>query len=206
LRSISSVLRASYLEARLLILMFLLSPWMCYAQDEKAVSVKSPSAADASESAGPASGEQSTTTAHSGTTTPREGETIWLEQKIAPPTRWIESLVKPLTTWMERKVQHPGTHTEETRLAPWVRPEAPPTTDGNAPEAPTLSPTEAAAVARQAFQGEVLRVKLISAHSYVPIYRVKLISKRGEIQILHINAHNGELVPPANPAVSNPSD
>ena len=177
---------------------------MCHAQGGEAVPVESPAATDASDSAHSPSTQ---TPAPPGTTTsPREGDTIWLEEKIAPPTRWIENLVQPLTTWMERKVQHPGTSTDEATLDPWVSPEAPATTGSDTLEAPTLTPAEAAAIARQAAQGEVLRIKLISASSNEPIYRVKLISDQGEIQILHVNGHNGALVSPAKPTVSNPSD
>jgi hypothetical protein len=168
--------------------MLLLSSGTCHAEDEEGVPAESPTVPRA-------------------TTPPREGDTIWLEEKIAPPTRWIESLVNPLTTWMERQVQHPGTSPNTTTLAPWVNSEDTADTDnGEVAEAPTLTPAEAATIALQTVHGEVLRIKLIATSSRQPVYRVKLISDIGEIQILHINGHNGAIEPPAKPPVGDPSD
>jgi len=192
--------------------MFLLSSWVCYAQEGEGVPIARQPTIDPNDPPHPSSGDQNPPATSSATTSPREGDTIWLEEKIAPPTRWIESLVKPLTNWMERTVQNPASSLEETTLNSWVRPEAPVTTDreatdaSEAPEAPILTSAEAAAIARQAVQGEVLRIKLISGHSQVPVYRIKLITDKGEIQLLHIDSHNGALVPTTKPTDNNPSD
>jgi hypothetical protein len=130
---------------------------------------------------------------------PKKGDTIWLEEKIAPSTRWIENLVKPLGIWMEKKIQprYVADDKENSGTQPEV--ELVPLPPSGGQEGPIITPEQAAVVSKQYVQGEVLRIKLLeSAHS-VSRYRVKLISTAGEIHILYINAHTGVLIQPAPP-------
>ncbi|MFK8050953.1 MAG: PepSY domain-containing protein, partial [Halioglobus sp.] len=123
----------------------------------------------------------------------------------APSTRWIENLVKPVTVWMERKIQTDRSQRKEPGHAPNNTPE-----DGNvgAPESsPKLSEAvspediisvaQASAIATAVTPGNVLRVKLLERENERPKYRVKLISTRGEIHIVHIDAVTQELILPA---------
>lgn len=124
-----------------------------------------------------------------------EGETFWIEKQMTPATRWAEDLVKPLTTWMERKIQDRDTPPEIKANKPWleVQPGTPRIQQSNDN---LITSRQASQVAQQFVAGEVLRVKLLD--SALAQYRVKMISNTGEIRMLYIDAHSGELIHPLN--------
>jgi len=139
---------------------------------------------------------------------PREGNSIWLEEKIAPSTRWIENLVKPITVWMERKIQ-----SEKATAAVPVQTESTHSdADASIPSGPVadvdgetvtavemITETEALAFAKARVQGSVLRVKFLKSRQGRPTYRVKMISAKGEVHILYIDAFEGVLSEPQSP-------
>lgn len=142
---------------------------------------------------------------------PREGKSVWLERKIAKPTRWLENLVKPMNIWLEGKIQAPvdSRENDTTRLPPGNI--SAPGAISPSSKTPQISADEAADAARKLVAGNVLKVKLIAIPESHLIasegdtarfaYRVRLISKRGEIHILYIDALSKELLEPvAQPA------
>ncbi len=126
---------------------------------------------------------------------PKKGKTIWLEEKISPSTQWLEGLVKPMTSWMEGKIQkHPD---QKNQTLPREAPV--PETQNLSASPDTASIIDADTIARIAGErvpGQILRMKLLERNPLQ--YRVKLISKAGEIHMLYINAHTGELIQPSN--------
>jgi uncharacterized membrane protein YkoI len=124
---------------------------------------------------------------------PRGGETIWVEEKMRPTTQWMEDLVSPLTTWMERKIHDRNPSSAESETTVWIRKTKPGTPTAEFTD-PLISPNEASLTAQQHMEGEVLRVKLLFRGD--PQYRVKLISKKGEIHLLYVNATTGKLIRP----------
>ncbi len=125
----------------------------------------------------------------------REGKTIWIEKKLSPSTRWLENLVKPMTTWIERKIQKETLDREEKG-----RPAAPPKTGierpFSSPDDSVIDSEAIALIAKERVPGQVLRIKLLNR---VPLqYRVKLISRIGEIHVLYINAHTGDFILPSS--------
>jgi len=124
-----------------------------------------------------------------------EGETLWIEKQMTPATRWAEGLVRPLTAWMERKIQDRDTPPEIKEDKPWLetQPGTPRVEQSNDK---LITARQASQVAQQFVAGEVLRVKLLE--SALAQYRVKMISSTGEIHILYIDAHSGEVIHPLN--------
>lgn len=123
----------------------------------------------------------------------KEGKTVWLEKKLSPSTRWLENAVKPITTWMERKIQkeiHGGEVRELPPAAPRVdSDDRPPVVDEDVIDSESI-----AELASKHIPGQILRIKLLNR---TPLqYRVKLISRVGEIHILYINAHTGKIIQP----------
>lgn len=135
---------------------------------------------------------------------PREGDTIWLEEKIAPSTRWIENLVKPITVWMENKIQQENPGSKATAMTPGVEPARDrPVVANSKGETATLDTQnnfitagEASAIAQERITGNILRVKLLEQDNERPRYRVKLISTGGEIHILYVDARSQKLIAP----------
>ncbi len=129
----------------------------------------------------------------------KEGETIWLEKKIAPTTRWVEKLVQPLSTWMEKKIQPPEPtdsnlpqkHPSSTKVVDT----APVSTSS---DSSIMTPQDVSSHVRRLISGEVLKVKLLPSDQMPLRYRVKLISRVGEMHIVYIDAHNGMLLTPTN--------
>jgi uncharacterized membrane protein YkoI len=127
-----------------------------------------------------------------------EGEALWIEEKINPATRWLEKLVRPVTGWVEDKIQNhdeiaPSSRPDWNTLQPGPAiPKEPRPDSPQPPDQPVISADEAIAVAVSAFPGEVLRVKYLPGD--IPVYRVKLISKKGEIHILYVNAWTADIV------------
>ncbi len=125
---------------------------------------------------------------------PKKGDTIWLEEKISPTTTWIESLVRPFTEWMEDAIQEPEREPPEMVL---------PIVDEHVDEATATNSTvveksqvligveQAKESARKLVDGDVLYIKLVSKTNQ---YRVKLISKLGEVRVIYIDASSGTLV------------
>jgi len=137
---------------------------------------------------------------------PREGKSVWLEKKIAKPTRWLENLVKPMNIWLEGKIQAPiddSANQQSERLPSDTLAQD---TASTSSKSNRISADEAANAARQHVAGNVLKVKLITMSASQPtvtddsatqfVYRVKLISKRGEIHILYIDALSSALIDP----------
>lgn len=128
-----------------------------------------------------------------GSREPKKGDTIWLEEKISPTTTWIESLVKPFTEWMEEAIQEPERDAPET-----VRPATGNDTKEVNENASTdvlkpqvlISKEQAQESAKELIGGDVLYIKLVSKTNQ---YRVKLISKLGEVRVIYIDASSGEL-------------
>lgn len=145
-----------------------------------------------------------------------KGETVWIEEKISPTTTWIENLVKPLTVWMEQQVNGPKPEDNNQEVtqenSPHSEQEKAQSATQTDPEK-TLSPDsvigseQAGVLAKEHIAGDVLYIKLMSKTQQ---YRVKLISKLGEIHIIYINAISGEIVSPTTAplgsAGSKPSD
>lgn len=135
---------------------------------------------------------------------PREGDSIWLEEKIAPSTRWIENLVKPVTVWMERKIQRDRPESNAPQKTPNIEPAAGETviagpgsdTVSTRAQLEIISGAQASAIAQAHTPGNILRVKLLERENEQPKYRVKLISTSGEIHIIHIDAVTRELIAP----------
>ncbi len=124
-------------------------------------------------------------------------ETVWIEEKIAPPTRWLEGLVKPMTSWMEGKIQKRQNDSQAPALVQTPK-QTPTREDTEMIEGELIDPQQIALIAREAVPGQILRIKLLSRRP--PQYRVKLISTTGEIRILYINAVSGEILKGANKA------
>lgn len=133
----------------------------------------------------------------------KQGDTIWLEEKISPTTRWLESLVKPLTVWMEQQINEP-------LAAPVTQPKQ--TLENNtnsvkqtgsntahdpaifiSPEQASISSEQASNMAKTHIAGDILHIKLMPKLGQ---YRVKLISKLGEIHIIFIHAASGQILSP----------
>lgn len=144
----------------------------------------------------------------------REGKSVWLEKKISKPTRWLESLVKPMNIWLEGKIQAPASSNDNQQTtSPPINSIVQDTSTADLDVA-QISADEAADAARKQVAGHVLKVKLLampgqqsaavdgSSDSNVEatpagfVYRVKLISKLGEIHILYVDAQAGTLIDP----------
>ena len=133
---------------------------------------------------------------------PKQGDTIWLEEKISPTTTWIENLVKPLTVWMEQQINEPE---QELDIQEGIQENSPRGEEQNVPNIvetgndnivdpdSLISAEQASALAKKHIAGDVLYIKLISKSNQ---YRVKLISKLGEIHIIYIKAISGEIISP----------
>jgi uncharacterized membrane protein YkoI len=117
----------------------------------------------------------------------REGDSIWLEKKLAPSTRWIERLIQPLNRWMEHKVQAVKPAANKA-LAAAIEPLRK-TSDGE-----ILSRQEVGAIAQRHTPGKVLAVKLLAPEQAQPRYRIKLLSPQGVIHLLYFDAKSGGLV------------
>ena len=128
----------------------------------------------------------------------KQDDTIWLEKKISPTTRWLDNLVKPLTVWMEQQINEPepASELEKPRGAQVG------SVDLNLSETdsangvmsvPLVSSDQARVVAKKHIAGDVLYIKFMQQSNR---YRVKLISKVGEIHIIYINAASGDIVSP----------
>ncbi|MGH1542674.1 MAG: PepSY domain-containing protein [Arenicella sp.] len=128
---------------------------------------------------------------------PKKGDTIWLEEKISPTTTWIENLVKPVTVWMEQKINEPEQEVNKQESS--QNGEQGSSSELNETEpvdmeaASIISAKQASALAKNHIAGDVLYIKLLSKTNQ---YRVKLISKVGEIHIIYIKAVSGEIVLP----------
>jgi hypothetical protein len=140
----------------------------------------------------------------------KQGDTIWLEEKISPTTTWIENLVKPLTVWMEQQINEPGQQPDNSNAIQEGRltneedgsPNLSEVDPNNNVDPYLLIGTEQASVlAKEHIAGDVLHIKLMSK---TKLYRVKLISKLGEIHIIFIRASSGEIVSPKVKATSAP--
>lgn len=137
-------------------------------------------------------------------------ETIRIEKKVTPTTTWIENLVKPLTVWMEQQINGP----EQKEKSQEVKQENSlineqegtlnlnQTVSENILDPDLLIGSEQAGIlAKEHIAGDVLYIKLISRTKQ---YRVKLISKLGEIHNIYIQAISGEIVSPNNKALIEP--
>ncbi|MFK8022207.1 MAG: PepSY domain-containing protein [Pseudomonadales bacterium] len=137
---------------------------------------------------------------------PREGKSVWLEKKIAKPTRWLENLVKPMNIWLEGKIQAPIDNSANQQAERLPSDTLAPDTASTSVKSNRISADEAANAARQHVAGNVLKVKLITMPASQPMtaddsatrfaYRVKLISRQGEIHILYIDALSSALIDP----------
>ncbi|MFT5577388.1 MAG: putative membrane protein YkoI [Paraglaciecola psychrophila] len=127
------------------------------------------------------------TTVKLSATPPREGESIWLEKKLAPSTRWIERLITPLNRWMEQKVQAVKPAAGKA-LAAAIKPLR---ADG---DSTLLSKQQISAIAQQHAPGKVLAVKLLPPAQPPQRYRVKLLSPEGVIRLLYFNAKSGTVL------------
>ena len=122
-----------------------------------------------------------------------ESKTIWIEKKLSPSTRWLENLVKPMTSWIERKIQKetPGRKDD-------IRPTGVPNADiyrpFSSPDDGVMDSNTVSDIAKERVPGQILRIKLLNREPLQ--YRVKLISRVGEIHILYINAHTGDFILP----------
>ncbi len=131
------------------------------------------------------------------------GDTIWIEEKVSPTTTWLENLVKPLTVWMEQQLNSPAPNDANQKISPEIDPNNERDTNttvlakpDNAPDENQLIGSERAGqLAQEHIAGEVLFIKFIAATSR---YRVKLISERGEIHIIYIQATSGDVIPSQN--------
>jgi len=117
---------------------------------------------------------------------PKEGDSIWLEKKLAPSTRWIERVITPLNRWMEQKVQALRPNANRSAAADTE----PGRSDGSSV---LLSELQISTIARQHTAGKVLAVKLLSAEQQQPRYRIKLLSRKGIIHILFFDAKSGTI-------------
>ncbi len=129
-----------------------------------------------------------------GSREPKKGDTIWLEEKISPTTTWIESLVKPFTEWMEEAIQEPERDAPEIVPSPATGSDTKEvnenaSTDALKPQV-LISKEQAQESAKELIGGDVLYIKLVSKTNQ---YRVKLISKLGEVRVIYIDASSGEL-------------
>jgi len=115
----------------------------------------------------------------------REGESIWLEKKLAPSTRWIERLIRPLNRWMEQKVQAVKPAASKALAAAVQH-----SNSGTA----LLSEQQISAIAQQRTPGKVLAIKLLPAEHQAQRYRLKLLSRQGVIHILYLDAQSGASV------------
>ncbi|GHA03122.1 hypothetical protein GCM10008090_10100 [Arenicella chitinivorans] len=127
---------------------------------------------------------------------PKKGDEIWLEERIAPTTTWVESLVKPLTSWMERQINEPEQKDEQQDGGQSAQPQNTVEPDQAkrvhpVGEVALIGIDQAGEFARQHIAGDVLYVKLITKSNR---YRVKLISRIGEIHIIYVDAVSGNIV------------
>lgn len=111
--------------------------------------------------------------------------TVWLEDTIDPVTGWLEEVIKPIANWLEQAVQTPSLQAQPT-------PDIATPRQSTAHKAVKLSPANAAAIAKQAYPGDILRTSLLDKTP--PQYRVKLISAQGVIHMLYIDANTGEIM------------
>lgn len=132
----------------------------------------------------------------------KKGDEVWLEEKISPTTTWIENLVKPLTVWMEQKINEPEQEADNQEGI--QRSEGGSTlgsykisSDDTVETEPLITAEQAAVLAKNHIAGDVLYIKLMPKTNQ---YRIKLISKLGEIHIVHVKAVSGDIVLPANKA------
>lgn len=141
---------------------------------------------------------------------PKKGDTIWLEEKISPPTRWIENLVKPLTVWMEQKINKPAPEPDiqqsnqenSQRIEDGTTPDINQTgSDDMVLSSALISSEQASTLAKEHIAGDVLHIKLVSKTNQ---YRVKLISKLGEVHIIYIKASSGKIVLPNDKVSTEP--
>lgn len=128
----------------------------------------------------------------------KKGNTIWLEEKISPTTTWVENLVKPLTVLIERQINKPATTLDDQESNQLIEKETilepDKTSSDEKIEANSLiSSEQARELAKNHIAGDVLYIKLLSKTNQ---YRVKLISKLGEIHIIYIRATSGEVILP----------
>lgn len=132
----------------------------------------------------------------------KKGGTIWIEEKISPTTNWIENLAKPLTVWMEQQINggEPTDNPEAVRPEGIQSHKAPNTAHSTQAELEhkldenlLISAEQVERIAKEHIAGDVLYIKLIPKTQQ---YRVKLISKLGEIHIIYIQAMSGDIVMP----------
>lgn len=131
------------------------------------------------------------------TNTTKQGETIWLEKKLAPTTRWLEQIAKPVSSWMERKIQRQ--ESDGVRSPPkttWMQPAPIADTESYPGSPPRISTEQVSTAAKRHIAGEVLAVKLLRFAQAAPQYRVKLLSTAGEIHILYFDAETGTIIQP----------
>lgn len=138
-----------------------------------------------------------------------ENETIWLEEKLSPTTQWLERAVNPLRRWMEDKVQRPAKQEAKSNSKNLVnvatdieRSQSPKNTADvtDSQISPLINSEQAGLIASSQIPGDVLKIKLLRN---APMrYRVKLISLRGQIHYVYINASNAQIIkqPQASPS------
>lgn len=141
----------------------------------------------------------------------QKDDTIWIEEKVTPTTTWIENLVKPLTVWMEQQINAPDKENGNPKLRQENSqrntiedaPNSSQAGSDNILDPDLLIGSEKAGVlAKEHIAGDVLYIKLISKTKK---YRVKLISKLGEIHIIYIQAITGEIISPNSNVLSRPN-
>ena len=126
----------------------------------------------------------------------KQGDTIWLEEKISPTTRWLESLVKPLTVWMEQQINEPiADPITQPKQTLENNTDSVKQTGSNTAHDPAIfiSAEQASNIAKTHIAGDILHTKLMPKLGQ---YRVKLISKLGEIHIIFIHAASGQILSP----------
>ncbi|MEH6449504.1 MAG: PepSY domain-containing protein [Oleispira sp.] len=107
----------------------------------------------------------------------------WVEKQIAPPTQWVESIFSPFTQWMESEIQRqPDTQAIPSAVTP--------------PSHHLISVQQAINSVLGKYQGKILRSQFKTGPP--PYYKIKILSDKGTVSIVNVNAFSGEFFTPSN--------
>ena len=115
---------------------------------------------------------------------------VWVEEKINPTAQSIEDFFKPLIKWTEHKLHSLNELGSKNKFVP------PKTTESITPlesTARVLTHDEAIKKALSRFQGTLLGSEFLATYE-PPCYRIKILLKAGQVQVIHVDALSGELI------------
>ncbi len=124
---------------------------------------------------------------------------VWVEEKINPTAQSIEDFFKPLIKWTEHKLHSLNELGAKSQFVPPLSPPKKTTephqliTPPLEHSATVLTHEEAIKKALSHFQGTPLGSEFLAANE-PPCYRIKILLKAGQVQVIHIDALSGEFI------------